>query len=57
VCGKRKDRGRRIMISSGDRVVETKEGFDDVVVIFLVMVCITFCHRLIIHVVQRLIRI
>lgn len=57
MCGKRKDRGRRIMISSGDRVVETKEGFDDVVVIFLVMVCITFCHRLIIHVVQRLIRI
>ena len=28
----------------GKRGVDTKEGFDDVILIFLIMVCITLCH-------------
>lgn len=28
----------------GKRVVDTKEEFDDIVMIFLIMICITLCH-------------
>ena len=30
----------------GDRAVEAKGRFDDIVVIFIIMVCITFCHAI-----------